>query len=196
MSTGVKKASKIAPEIELLSSFVGRYPLNWYIAYCNPRCERRAFRGLMDKGILAWLPEQDVERKQPKTKRKFTVRMPIFTRYIFVGVDPLRRQSVGDVRTCDGIEGLVKIEETGVPYQVSADSLVPLFKRVYDDNKIKAGSRFKIGEFLEITAGAFAGFSFEVSAVEEDRQIIHGDVEIFGRQTQVTLPVDDVKIPA
>lgn len=196
MTKSDKKTSKVAPEIELLAALVRRYPLDWYIVYCNPRCERRAFRGLMDKGIFAWLPEQDVERKQPKTKRKFTVRMPIFTRYVFVGLDPLMRQSFGDVRLCDGVEGFVKSEETGEPVAIRADKLWPLFSNLYASAKVKPGTRFKIGENLEITAGVFAGFDLKVTEVDEERSIVNGEVDIFGRATAATVSVDDVKIPA
>jgi transcription antitermination factor NusG len=196
MSKSAEKQSKLTPEAELLVSFVRRYPLKWYIVYCNPRCERRVFRGLMDGGVFAWLPEQEVERRQPKTKRKFTVRKPIFTRYVFVGVDALRRQDCSVLRSFDGVEGIVKSEQNGVPIALGSDAIAKFVERIYVGEFIHDGEQFLIGDLVTIEAGVFSGFELKVEAVDYGKGVLHGHVPIFGRETPAEVHLDDVKLSA
>jgi transcription antitermination factor NusG len=189
-------SEKLTSELELLVSFVRRYPLKWIIVYCDPQCERRAFRGLMEKGVMAWLPEQEIERRHPKSKRKFTVRKPVFPRYIFAGLDPLQCQSFAMVTDCDGVEGIVKADENEAPVLFPIDDLCPLMRRMLSGRKVSDGDLFKIGDRVKIVAGVFCGFKLTVEQYDERRGKIRGGVDIFGRQTPVELEVDEVKLSA
>lgn len=183
----------IAPEIELLVASMRRYPLDWIVVYCNPQCERRAYRGMMEKGVFAYLPEQIVERRQPRSKKKFTVRKSLFTRYLFAGVDPSRGQSLDQVRACDGVEGIVSFDQNKAPVRVDLDDLCSVIKRLNVGESIKDGTWIKVGETLHLVAGVFAGFEMAVTAYQEGADVVRGEVSLLSGKTPVIAPVDHVK---
>lgn len=187
-------ATKVQPEMALLAGMVGRYPLKWVVCYTNPQCERRAFQSLMAAGIMAWLPEMTIERQQARSKKKFTVRKPMFTRYVFAGLDALRRQSYGDTRACDGVEGLVTAEKDGKPVDLGSDVMACLIRRLNGTDEVTAGQLFQVGQRLRIEVGAFAGLTMDVTRHDDGAEVVGGEVNLFGRATPVTLPVDSVKI--
>lgn len=189
----MSEAKKIDTNTELLKGLVGRYPLDWCVVYTNPKCERRAFLGMMQAGILAYLPQETFKRQQPKSKKSITVRKPVFTRYLFAGIDPARGQCWSDVRACDGVEGLVTIEESGAPYPLSAEEIVRLMERLNDAERIKEGSFIQVGAVLQLVKGVFSGFDVSVTAYEEGANRFKGEVALFGGKTPGSFDIDDVR---
>lgn len=191
-----REDKSISAEVELLMAYCRRFPLNWVVAYSNVNCERRAFRGLMDKGLFAWLPERIVERVQPKTRKKFKVRKPLFTRYVLIGIDRENGQTTEDILSCDGIEGLVRITENGAARTLKPTEVANVMERIGRDPMIKDGTVIKIGQHLALIAGPFQGFDLTVTAYEEGANRLKGDVAMLGRETSVEVDIDDLKISA
>lgn len=183
----------VEAEVELLMAFCKRYPLKWIVVYSNVNCERRAFRGLMAKGIFAWLPERTVERLQGRMRRKFTVRKPLFTRYVLVGLDPSLGQTVDDVCACDGVEGVVKITQNGVARSLAVEEVTRLMAELSKQPNIKDGTIIKIDDTFQIIVGPFAGFELKATAYAEGSSRVTGDVSVLGGKTSVEIDVDHLK---
>lgn len=187
---------ELAAEHELLLGFAQRYPLDWVVVYCNPKCEPRALAGLMAMGILAYLPQRSVKRKQGRGKQWLDVNVPMFTRYLFAGVDRSIGQSVDNVRACDGVEGIVSFAEDGAPLRLRIDDLCRVVRSVVSGEKVKECLLFEIGDAVRIIEGPFTGFDLTVSAYAKGMEALRGDVSIFGRDTTLTLEVDAVRAKA
>lgn len=183
----------VEAEVELLMAFCKRYPLKWIVVYSNVNCERRAFRGLMAKGIFAWLPERLVERKQGRSNKKYTVRKPLFSRYILVGLDTNLGQTVDDVLACDGVEGIVKITQNGTAHALTADEVARVMAELSKQPDIKDGTIIMIGDVLGIIVGPFSGNELKVTAYEEGSSRVTGDVSVLGGKTSVEIDVDHLK---
>jgi transcriptional antiterminator RfaH len=84
--------------------------LTWYAVYTNPRAEKRAYAGLISKGIEAYLPLQR-NLKQWSDRKKW-VEEPLFRSYIFVKITP---GSYFDVLNTPGIVRYVTFESKAVP---------------------------------------------------------------------------------
>ncbi|WP_298958399.1 transcription termination/antitermination NusG family protein [uncultured Roseibium sp.] len=183
---------KLNTEVELLKALVRSYPLLWCVVFANPKCERRAFMGLMEAGVIAHLPEESFERKQPRSKKKFTVRKPIFTRYLFAGIDPANGQDWSKVQACDGVEGIVSLDGTGRPYLIDRLDMVSLIDRLNTGERIADGSFIQVGKVLQLVKGPFSGFDVRVTAYEAASETFRGEVSVFGRSTPLTASVDDL----
>lgn len=183
---------KLNTEVELMKSLVKGYPLRWCVVHANPRCERRAFMGLIEGGVVAHLPEETFERKQAKSKKKIVVRKPIFTRYLFAGIDVKAGQDWSHVRKCDGVEGIVSLDGSGKPYELSRDEMVSLIERLNTGERIADGTFIQVGKVLQLIAGPFAGFDVKITGYEEAAERVRGEVSIFGRSTVMTASVDDL----
>ncbi len=147
---------------------------------------------LTEAGIAAHLPEEQFERKQARSKRKVTVRKPIFTRYLFAGIDPKAGQDFAHVRNCDGVEGIVSLNKSGKPYLIGRDEMVSLIDRLNTGERIPDGSFIQLGKTLQLIKGPFAGFDVEITGYEEATATFRGEVAIFGRKTPVVASVDDL----
>ncbi|MBG6202674.1 transcription antitermination factor NusG [Labrenzia sp. EL_13] len=183
---------KLSTEIELLKALVRGYPLLWCVVHANPKCERRAFMGLIEAGVIAHLPEESFERKQPRSKKKITLKKPMFCRYLFAGIDVNAGQDFSLVRKCDGVEGILSIEENGKPHLLEASEMVSLIDRLNTGKRIADGSFIQVGKVLQLIKGPFAGFDVEITGYEQAREMFRGEVNVFGRRTALTACVDDL----
>ena len=167
---------------------------DWYLVWTNPRCEERAMAGMLAKGLAVYRPVLVEKRRDYRSKKVRECERGMFTRYLFAGLDRARGQCFADVRSCDGVEGLVSFDADGAPLAVPLGDL----KRViaYAANW-SAGQKdmlpvsFKIGEVVRIISGPFSGFKAEVCAYT--RRKLKAEVSILGGSVPVTLGVDSVR---
>ena len=170
--------------------------LDWYLVWTNPRCEARAFAGIMARGVTVYRPMVCTQRRDYRSKKVREVRKGMFVRYLFVGLDRERGQGFADVRACDGVEGLVSFDAEGAPLGVPASDLrrVMVYDASGEAGRAKArGVSFAIGEKLRIIAGAFAGFDSKVTAYDARKAELETELSVFGRPTRVKLDVDSVR---
>lgn len=138
-ATAMKKAEAALYEIGQIVGFVdliGRqeaaigFPMTetskWYCAIVNPNCHARASLGLHELGYRSFYPR--IRRWVSHARVKTAKEKPLLGRYIFVEVDRPAydkagrkihepRQSFGEVRSVNGIEGFVANPD---PVQVPA----------------------------------------------------------------------------
>lgn len=88
---------------DLLGGGTASEPMTWYIARVEPRGERKALGGLIEAHISAYLPCEVRWRRHARKKERSA--FALFPGYLFVGITP--RQSLYDVRSVDGVYGIV-----------------------------------------------------------------------------------------
>ena len=80
--------------------------MNWYVAYTKPRQEKRAQENLVNQGFETFLPLIALEKlKQGSIER---VIEPLFSRYIFVKLDP-HTSPWGSIRSTLGVSRLLTL---------------------------------------------------------------------------------------
>lgn len=169
---------------------------DWYLVWTNPRCEERAMAGMLAKGLAVYRPMVTKVRAKKANRPRVEVEVGMFTRYLFAGLDRARGQCFGDVRSCDGVEGLVSFDADGAPLAVPLGDL----KRVVAYAASGAAARkdapavsFKLGEMVRIVAGPFEGFQAEVCAYSRRKREVTAEFGLMGRQVAVTVDVDSVR---
>ncbi|MEJ8476424.1 transcription termination/antitermination NusG family protein [Roseibium algae] len=140
--------------------------LIWFIASTNPRCEGRALKSLSQAGFETFCPMQTVRRKVwVKGKRRSKdVQKPLFTGYVFVGLDPAN-MAFGIARRCDGVASFVGVN--GSPQRVSgarvSDLMAAQDMGMFDHREGHNRIVFEIGEKVVIDGGWIDGESATVT---------------------------------
>lgn len=160
----------------------------WFVAFTNPRCERRAAAGVGARGITSYLPMRAAWARHAGYKTR--MEHPLFPRYLFIGVPSLAQLS--RLRGVDGIEGILRNGD--VPMQVPVDVIAELNTAhalgKFDATRTRPDQRPlpQPGAKLNIVDGAFASFPAIVHAAGLTAGCIEVLVEIFGRRTVVKIP--------
>jgi transcription antitermination factor NusG len=202
------KRPETVHNLELFKQLVMGCAVEWVVIHTNPKCEKRAEAGLMAKGLLAYLPMECIERQYGlNTKKKaggtYVTRRPMFSRYLFAGIDRSKGQTVDDVRSCDGVEGVVCFCESGVPARVSKADLcrvIDVSHGTYEGEKVPDGfiawiAELESGCMLGMVKGAWAGIDFAFTGYDEAKRRVHGTIDSKIGKVLVNVPVDAVKRP-
>lgn len=169
-------------------------PQPWYVAMTNPRCEKRAQSGLIDKGFRVYLPEFKVERVNRRKNERKIVKRVLFPRYLFIE-SPYRDWEVWHrISSTDGIESIVLERATGRPMQVKPATIKTLLHRQNSgafDHMMKPKGVFDEGDEVLITKGPFFSFRATVAKALEGLDDKHIDIELalFGQQVEFTIPI-------
>ncbi|GGD30883.1 transcription termination/antitermination protein NusG [Aureimonas glaciei] len=168
--------------------------LRWYVLRSNPNCEDRAQASLEAAGFVSFIPKYRRERRHKRTKEWLIKEYPLFSRYLFLGLEP-GREHWGQVRKCDGVESAVNIN--GTPLRVSAHEIQQVIDAQatgeFDDLRRSSVKRpHAAGDLIYIESGPFAGFHANVTSLKGKRAI-EVMIQIFGRETAVSLEEKQVR---
>ncbi|MCK7615195.1 transcription termination/antitermination NusG family protein [Roseibium sediminicola] len=208
MSKAKVKRPEIIHSLDLLKALVNQSSVEWLVIHTNPKCEARARDGLMAKGLLAYLPIECIERPYGMNTRKkaggtYTVKRPMFARYLFAGIDLSKGQSVDDVRACDGVEGVVCFRESGRPARVRKKLLcevIDVEHGTFEDEPVPDGfiawlAQLEGGTMLGLVKGVWSGIDFAFTGYSEAKQRVYGTHDTKIGKVLVDVPVDAVKRP-
>lgn len=192
-STGVKTVhSAVAPvgAAEPLPPPVSfRSGLTWFVVYTNIHCELRAKKGLDALGYLTFLPV--LKKWIRHARRRVIVERPLFTRYLFVALDP-SRDGWFAVRTTHGVERV--LARDGVPESVPEEAIATLMaaERAGRFDLTRAPARFQPGELVAVDGGAFGDFVAEVATPDDGKrvEVLH---RLFGRLTRMKIDLGRVR---
>lgn len=171
---------------------LAQVPVRWFVAYCNPGCEKRAALCLEARGYETFLPLRTRWEKQ--FKRRVKVDRALFPRYLFVGLKP--GQDFWGFRNAHGVESILRNHD--VPVEAPRSAIEELAHAcatgAFDDTAIAAGEPpYRPGDAVEVVAGPFASLSatFERVLSSETAEILVG---LFGRQFPVRVPLDSLRM--
>ncbi|MCY1704498.1 transcription termination/antitermination protein NusG [Pannonibacter sp. SL95] len=186
-------------QLELMMALVRHVPLEWVVAWCNPRCEQRAATALGDRGVLTYLPMVAERRQTGRDKRLIETYRPMMVRYLFVGLDVAGGETVDLVRATDGVEGLLSVERGGRAVRVPVRDLTRVIATSiasFRGREIEVGHKFQLGDVVLVVDGPFAGQQVVVKGVAAGGEAVRADVSAFGGDVPATLPVDSLKASA
>lgn len=201
------KRPETVHNVDLLKALVNRSTVEWIVIHTNPKCEKRAHDGLMAMGILAYLPMEYIERVHgANTKKKqgqtYSFKRPMFTRYLFAGIDASLGQCVDDVRSCDGVEGVVCFTENGSATRVNKAELsavIDVSHGTFEDEPVPDDyfawiADLPQGHKLALVKGAWQGIDFTLTAYDKARKRVEGVLDCKSGEVPLTVPVDAVKL--
>jgi transcription termination/antitermination protein NusG len=142
---------------------------------------------LTDKIIAVLIPTQ--EKIQIKRGQKKTVSEKIFPGYMLVQME-LTDNSWLAVRTTQGVTGFVGVGNKPTPlprHEVEA------IKKYMSQGAAQYKADYVEGEAIRITDGPFNEFLGTVNSIDEEKGQVEVLVNIFGRETPVTLDFLQVK---
>jgi len=168
----------------------------WYVVHTYSGHENKVATALKQRAetldltskiIAVLIPTQ--EKIQIKRGQKKTVTEKIFPGYMLVQME-LEDNSWLAVRTTQGVTGFVGIENKPTPlprHEVEA------IKKYMSQGAAQYKADFVEGEAVRITDGPFNDFLGTVNAIDEEKGQVDVLVNIFGRETPVTLDFLQVK---
>lgn len=184
----------------------------WFAVTVGPRSERRTLASLKEAGIACYVPMETywLEAVKLKLKQKRETQRPILPGYVFLHVPAdsglwyQLKMKHRDGRNVHGIGGV--ITNAGQPCQISARLLKQLASEErdgwFDERRRRAlemdrnpslsGPMVKAGENLKIVGGAFATYEGRAE-VDSSSDNVRALIDIFGRETLVVVPLDQVE---
>ncbi|MCA4896304.1 MAG: UpxY family transcription antiterminator [Cytophagales bacterium] len=124
---------------------------NWYVVYTRPKSERKVASSITDMGIESYLPMHKVVRQWSDRKKKIEV--PLFSNYVFVKVDDVRRRLLFSIK-----ELLKFVSIEGKPVVIRENEILTIKKVLSGDfDDISTEEYFQEGMKVKITHGLFAG---------------------------------------
>lgn len=165
----------------------------WYVAHTYSGYENKVKndiektienRKLQDQILEVAVPVQDVvEAKSNGTKK--VVSKKLFPGYVLVHMY-MNDVTWYIVRNTRGVTGFVGPESKPVPLTESEmRSMGIKGKEVHLD--------VEIGDYIKVVTGAWEGNSGEIKAINESKQAVTIDVDIFGRPTSVEIGFADIQ---
>jgi transcriptional antiterminator RfaH len=159
----------------------------WYAAFTQPNGEQRSIMHLRNQGFAIYLPR--FLKKRRSGRRTSYVAVPLFPRYLFVGID-LKHQRWRSVNGTIGICHLVSQGEW--PVAVDERILHTIAAREGDDGLVRlAPPRFREGEAIRVTDGVFADqLGLYEGIADQDRVRIL--LDLLGRKVRVLIEAEAV----
>ncbi|UXE67985.1 MAG: UpxY family transcription antiterminator [Chryseotalea sp. WA131a] len=125
----------------------------WYVVYTLPKSERKVASSIAAMGIESYLPMHKVIRQWSDRKKKMEV--PLFSNYVFVKVDDVRRRLLFSI---DELLKFVSIE--GKPVVIRENEILTIKRLLsgdFDEISTEEYFHFQEGMKVRIAHGHFAG---------------------------------------
>jgi transcriptional antiterminator RfaH len=139
--------------------------VSWYLIHCKPHQDGRAQEHLERQGFECFRPLRESPRR--RQGRSYTVREPLFPRYLF-----LRLNSVTDnwypIRSTRGVNQIVRFDEHPLP--VRDDIIETIRGRLA--GPLAPEPYFQPGQRVQITEGAFSQLEAIFIASSGDERVV------------------------
>ena len=160
----------------------------WYVVQSHPNAEHRAVVNLERQGFETYLPRYLKRRRH--ARRVDILPMPLFPRYLFVGID-LDMQRWRSIFSTVGVSRLVCNGERPTPI---AEHVIGNLKLREDENgfvRLKTPILFRTGDKIRILEGAFADCLGLYDGMKDSERVAVL-LDLLGRKVRVTVDVEAV----
>lgn len=158
---------------------------HWYVVYSNHRKEEQARFHLGLKGVEAFFPRLSLPAASESKKRI----VPLFPNYIFVHVHMPTECHL--ITWTPGVKKIVSFGDDPIPLP---EDVVHFLQRQADgEGVIKAHSRLRRGQQVEISGGPFDGLMGIIQSPPDNRGRVKILLQLLSRQVSVRLGVAFVK---
>lgn len=185
-TNSVAAGDKIAPEGEA----------RWYVAHTYSGYENKVKtdientirnRKLEDQILEVAVPVQEVvETKSNGTKK--TVQRKLFPGYVLINMY-MNDVTWYVVRNTRGVTGFVGPESKPVPLTEAEMRTMGIAEKKEAIVTIDA----QVGEMIKVVTGAWEGSCGEIKAINDSKQTVTIEVDIFGRATSVEIGFTDIQ---
>ena len=164
--------------------------IHWLVAHTHVRKELFAKEQLLEQGFKVFLPQYEKIRRHARQEDK--VIMPLFPRYLFVGLDPMcdRWSAINSTR---GVSYLLKLGDDQ-PAVVPTHVIETI--RVQQDEKglisLGAVALFQPGDQVRVLEGGFKNYS-AVYLSMDDQQRVQILLHFMKRQVKLTVPLQSIE---
>ena len=179
----------------------------WYIVQTYTGYEGKVSRVIqqkLDNGDLSSdivksikVPEEEVvEIKDGKKKVR---KNKLLAGYIMAELDLPDlgwKDTCNKIRHIQGVSGFVGTASNERPRPISADEAKNILMRsgeIKGEKLVRIKQTYAIGDTVKITEGPFKDFSGTVDAIDEEKEKLTVNVQIFGRATPVELNMTQVE---
>lgn len=160
----------------------------WYVVQTQAGAEEKAVAHLGRQGFDTYLPRYAKRRRH--ARRVDTVTVPLFPRYLFVGMD-LEAQRWRAVHSTAGVSRLVCNGET--PAAVPTGVVEEIRHREDDQGLVRLTepARFREDDPVRITEGPLADRIGLFSTLSDDQRVVVL-LDMLGRRVRVRVPAGSV----
>lgn len=144
--------------------------LRWYIVLARSSAEWQTHKELLNKGIRSYYPQYIADVR--KNRWIQGVIKPLYPGYIFVGLEP--GESLERIRHLYGVRDFLR---DGGGLVAISDAQMQRCKAQCDAEYEKTAPRrverpsLKVGDFVAVPSGAFAGIPGEVTAIDKSGRV-------------------------
>lgn len=180
----------------------------WYILQTFTSYERKIeqqLKAMCEKGDLdaqivtdIKVPTEEVTETNKSGKKRPKKEM-ILPGYVMLEMDLPElgwKATCSKIRALRGVSGFVGTNPNERPHPISNDEAKNILTKagiLKSEKPIKVQQNFAIGDKVKIIDGPFSSFTGVVSSVNEDRDKLKVDVQIFGRVTPVETTLSQVE---
>lgn len=162
--------------------------IDWLVAQTRPQAETKAEEHLRRQGFAVYLPRYLKIRRH--ARRREVVARPLFPRYLFVGIDPVRSMW-RSIRSTVGVSHLIAFGDKPV---LVPPGIVDEIRAREDENGMVAMNpelRLAKGDPVRVIDGALCDRVGLFDHIDDDHRVVIL-LELLGRQVRVRLPVEAV----
>ena len=180
---------------------------NWYILHTYTGYEgkiERTIRALIEKGDLDAAVVTDVrvpveEIVEIKDGKKRTRKDKFLPGYLMIELDLPEigwKATCSALRRIQGVTGFVGTDPSTRPKPISTAEARNLLQKsgvIKGEKQVKIKQSYAVGDIVKITDGPFASFSGNIEEVNDEKDKLRVNVQIFGRATPVEVSMLQVE---
>ena len=157
----------------------------WYAVSTRSRHEYKANSGLLQKGMITFLPELEVWSKRKDRKKKIFI--PLFPGYLFVAASILDNETKLSILKTFGVVRILGKKENAEPVPVP-DAKIEAIQRLLNKKvEIFSLQYPSVGEAARIVDGPFTGIEGTVISSDVDKELFVVSIELLQRSVAIKL---------
>lgn len=162
--------------------------IDWLVAQTRPQAEAKAEDHLKRQGFAVYLPRYLRIRRH--ARRREVVARPLFPRYLFVGIDPVR-SLWRSIRSTVGVSHLVAFGDK--PVVVPPRILDEIRAREDENGMVVMNPALHLakGDPVRVVDGALCDRVGLFDHIDDNRRVVIL-LELLGRPVRVRLPIEAV----
>ena len=157
----------------------------WYAVSTRSRHEYKANSGLLQKGIITFLPEMEVWSKRKDRKKKIFV--PLFPGYLFVEVPLLDNEKKLFILKTFGVVRILGKKENTEPLPVPDNKIEAIQRLLSKKVEIFSLQFPAVGEPAKIVDGPFTGIEGIVISSDINKELFVVSIELLQRAVAIKL---------
>jgi transcription antitermination factor NusG len=157
----------------------------WYAVSTRSRHEYKANSGLLQKGMITFLPEMEIWSKRKDRKKKIFI--PLFPGYLFVAASVLDNETKLSILKTFGVVRILGKKENAEAVPVP-DAKIEAIQRLLNKKvEIFSLQYPSVGEPAKIIDGPFTGIEGTVISSNADKELFVVSIELLQRAVAIKL---------